>query len=85
MKQTIWRHINETPHSGWFMWNVYEIPASDVEEGFSSFAKKHYLPTPDGNYIYPGITHSFNQRDMQRAMEGSDWDYDSKYAKVVVV
>jgi hypothetical protein len=84
-QQIIWRHINETPHSGWFMWDVYEVPATEVTEDFTEFAKKNYIPTLDGNYIYIGIYHSFNKETLQRASEGKDWDWDAKYFKVVVV
>ncbi len=83
--QIIWRHINETPHSGWFMWDVYEVPMSEVTPEFNEFAKKNYLPALDGSYIYAGITHSFNKETMERALEGKDWDYTDRYFKVVVV
>lgn len=50
-KQTVWLHINETSHSGSFVWEVYDATVDKEEIEKSSYFDK-YLPTRDGGYIY---------------------------------
>jgi hypothetical protein len=81
MKQRIWRHINTTSHSGWFMWDVTEITMNR----FQIYNKNSYLPTRDGGLIHIGISHSFSDLDRQRALEAKDMYYASEYVEIIVV
>ena len=50
-KQTVWVHINETSHSGAFVWTVYDV-TGDKEEIEKSPYFDRYTQTRDGGYIY---------------------------------
>lgn len=56
--QRVWRTLSETPNSGFFVWEVWEVIGATQKE-------KYFDETQDGGYILVACTHFF---DKERAV-----------------
>ncbi len=55
-RQRVWIHINETSHSGAFIWSVYEV-IGEPNPG----TEKLYTKAADDTYIFvPTLMHTWN-------------------------